>query len=418
LSEWQREWGWHGAPPRVQPLRMVGLALPEEVHRGRREPVHPIQERAFRFLLERGPLSQRVPTGNPDDPASALLDIDPRSARPEIELWTYRPKSAQPGEPLKPPAPDERGQSWRPRRHLLESREEEAHFAVEVDDQGRAQLRFGREGLGREPEIGTDVVVRYRIGIGVAGNVGAGALAHVFLLDGLIDIEKVRNPLPAWGGVDPEPIERVRLLAPAAYRADQPRAVTPADYERVVELHPQVSRAAATLRWTGSWYTVFLTIDRQGGARIDAAFEAELTAHLERYRMTGYDLEIQPPVLVPLEIEADVCVAATHFRSDVERAVLERLFGGGSGRGARAFFDPDELTLGQSVWLSRLLAAICEVPGVSSATVPVFHRYGRVAASEQENGVIPIARLEIAQLENDVNAPENGCLRLNLMGGK
>lgn len=32
LSDWQREWGWHGAPAHARALRLVGLELPAEEH--------------------------------------------------------------------------------------------------------------------------------------------------------------------------------------------------------------------------------------------------------------------------------------------------------------------------------------------------------------------------------------------------
>ena len=76
--------------------------------------------------------------------------------------------------------------------------------------------------------------------------------------------ESVSNPLPARGGTDPEPMEEARQNAPAAFRVQQ-RAVTPDDYAEKAGLHPDVQRAAATWRWTGCWYTIFLTIDRRGG---------------------------------------------------------------------------------------------------------------------------------------------------------
>jgi hypothetical protein len=69
---------------------------------------------------------------------------------------------------------------------------------------------------------------------------------------------KVRNPLSARGGQDPEPIAHAKLLAPVAFRT-QERAVTEDDYAAAAERHPDVQRAAATRRWTGSWYTMFIT---------------------------------------------------------------------------------------------------------------------------------------------------------------
>ena len=56
-------------------------------------------------------------------------------------------------------------------------------------------------------------------------------------------------------------------------------------------------------------------------------FEADIRAHIERYRMAGHDVEIDGPQFVALEIELHVCVAPEHFRSDVERELpfVERL---------------------------------------------------------------------------------------------
>ena len=90
----------------------------------------------------------------------------------------------------------------------------------------------------------------------------------------------VTNPLPAGGGIDPEPADAIRRDAPEAYLAVQERAVTAADYARGrSERDPHVQRPPATFRWTGSWHTVFVTADRAGGLRRSTtAFETDLRA--------------------------------------------------------------------------------------------------------------------------------------------
>ncbi len=133
-------------------------------------------------------------------------------------------------------------------------------FAVEVRDDGRAQLRFGDGTHGRIPDEHTRFTATYRQGNGAAGNVGAGAIAHALLAPALA-IESISNPLPAFGGIEPEDIEAARRDAPQAFRT-QERAVTAADYAAVSERRADVQRAAATFRWTGSWHTVFVTADR------------------------------------------------------------------------------------------------------------------------------------------------------------
>ena len=77
--------------------------------------------------------------------------------------------------------------------------------------------------------------------------------------------------MPARGGIDPETAAQIRRDAPQAFRT-QERAVTPDDYAAITERYAGVQRAAARLRWTGSWHTVFVTVDRVGGEPLDAAF--------------------------------------------------------------------------------------------------------------------------------------------------
>ena len=98
-----------------------------------------------------------------------------------------------------------------------------------------------------------------------AGNIGADTL--VLCTDPRID--RCTNPLPAVGGTDPETMDQIRRRAPQAFMT-QERAVTMADYERVTEMNTQVQNAVATLRWTGSWYTVFITAEPQGRRPDDA----------------------------------------------------------------------------------------------------------------------------------------------------
>ena len=184
---------------------------------------------------------------------------------------------------------------WAPVRDLLGSRADDREFVVEVEADLSAALRFGDDRRGRRPDSGTDFTAIYRTGNGVRGNIGADALVHVVAAPGIAAaIASVRNPLAAAGGTEPESLEDVRQRAPTAFRT-QERAVTPADYAEVTARNPEIQQAAATLRWTGSWRTVFITADRVGGADVDAGFEQELRRFVEPYRMAGQDIEVDAP---------------------------------------------------------------------------------------------------------------------------
>lgn len=344
--------------------------------------------------------------------AGALLRQDARAALPVIRLTAE-------------------GEVWTPAHDLLASDGSAREFVVEVENDGRGWLRFGDDISGRRPDPSSNFIASYRLGHGVRGNVGAEAIAHL-IAEPNIDaplaaaIRSLRNPLPASGGIEPEPIEEVKLYAPRAFLR-QERAVTLEDWAEVAGRHDEVQRAVATMRWTGSWNTVFLAIDRVGGRPVDAAFQAELHRHLERFRLAGYDLEIAGPRWVPLDIALTICVHAGHLRS-VIAAELAATFGTGELRdGTLGFFHPDNFSFGQPVYLSHVIARAARVEGVRfvSATPRAlpsdndnrFQRWGRRAAGEIESGVISIGRLEIARCDNDPNQPDNGRIRFFVEGG-
>jgi predicted phage baseplate assembly protein len=225
-----------------------------------------------------------------------------------------------------------------------------------------------------------------------------------------------RNPMPAQGGTAPQPLEAARLYAPQAFR-HQERAVTEADYAAAAERHPEVQKAAATRRWTGSWHTMFVTVDRRGGKDVDDAFEARLRAHLDRFRMAGYDLEIDGPHWVPLELAFQVCVAPGYVRADVEEALREVLSDRDLPDGRRGAFHPDNFTFGQTVYLAPLVAVAMAVPGVQRAQPIRFNRWREDDVGELAAGRITVGALEIARLDDDPSQPELGQLRFEMDGG-
>ena len=380
----------------------------------------------FRLTLAAAPLTMQCQPAdlNYDATTAALLtprtalDCGVRDARPALVLRVT----------------DEAGFSsiWRAMPDLLASNAFHNHFVVDVENDGRATVRPGDGDYGREFAGTRDILARYRVGNGRPGNIGADALAHIVVPPPVgppwPTITLVRNPIPAVAGEEPESIEQVRQYAPAAFRARQFRAVTEADYRAAALTTDGVSGAVAWFRWTGSWYTVFVGIDPRdpedlitengGRTRLSDGLERRVRHTLNRYRMTGYDLEIRAARYIPLEIEIDICVCPRHFRGDVAQAVRNALSSQTDTRGRTGFFSPDRFTFGEPVYLSQIYAAIEAVAGVDSAVVTVFQRFGRNPAGELGTGVLPIGPWEIARLDNDASRPENGVLTINALGGK
>lgn len=350
----------------------------------------------FHPVLDKGPVTQAAPFDPNTPSAFAATNLGLESRRPAVALQSGTIE-------------------WTVVSDLLNSFPEDRHFVVETERDGRARLRFGDDQNGRRPNTGAAFEATYRIGNGRVGNVGAEAIAHA--LTSTADIVAIRNPLPATGGVDPESMEAVRQAAPYAYRR-QERAVTTEDYARRAESFRDVQRAAATIRWNGHGHTVFVTVDRFANRPITASFEADLRAYLDQYRMAGYDLEVDGPRFIALEIGFFVCAEPEHFRAQVREQVLATLSANRLPDGSIGFFHPDNFTFGQPLYLSTLYAQIAEIEGVASVEATHFRRRGSTDPAPLADGVLTFGRLEIAQLENNPNFPERGAMSIEMGGGK
>ncbi|HMK92762.1 MAG TPA: baseplate J/gp47 family protein, partial [Thermoleophilia bacterium] len=252
---------------------------------------------------------------------------------------------------------------WTSVPDLLDSGAFDEQFVAEVDDEGRAELRFGDGEYGRElPADAAGLTVVYRVGNGRAGNVGHDTLTTIALAGAPGFVTGLRNPLAATGGVDAETVEQVRRRAPEAMRAVLKRAVTEADWVRAAEQLDGVSGAVATFRWTGTWLTIFVAVDPvdradlvdlpNGRTRLEASFERRVRAWLTRFRIAGHDIELRPPRFVGLELAVEVCAKHGYFRTDVQGAVRDALSARVLPDGTRGFFHPDRFTFGDDVYLS------------------------------------------------------------------
>jgi hypothetical protein len=190
------------------------------------------------------------------------------------------------------------------------------------------------------------------------------------------------------------------------------------DYEAVAEANPQVDRAAASLRWTGSWYTVFIAVEPAGGGNLSPTLQQTLMASEERFRLAGQDLLLDSPQYVSLEIELEICVDPNYFRGDVEQALLQVLGNKILPNGQKGLFFPDNFTFGQTVYLSPVYQAARSVPGVTSVRATKFQPQGVNTMQFLLAGEIKLGSLEVARLDNDLNFPDHGQLTLVMQGGK
>jgi len=308
------------------------------------------------------------------------------------------------------------GRPWRVRADLLGSTPFSRDFVVESGEEGSSSLRFGDGALGMAPAPGTRFRLRCRTGVGPAGNVGRGVLAHLEtpaagtpaaarLLGGVV---QVGYPLPATGGAAPEPGQAVRTRAPEAFHV-QARGATPADWVALAEALPQVRRAAATSGWQDTTPQDRVWVQRRGVFPEDGPFLDTVAAALEIYRPAGRGLRVLPPTYVGVDLGLTLGLHPRALRTAVRQGLRAAVHGGVFAHGSLGF--------GEEVWLSQVVAAAAAVEGVAWVRPDRFARWNPYGDAGGVPDGLPMAVHEVAVLKDDPAQPWNGLLALALQGG-
>ena len=304
--------------------------------------------------------------------------------------------------------------------HSDDTADQGRHFAVETNERQRSVLRFGNGSNGNQVPTNAIIAFSYQLGGSHTGNVGADALVQPFESDTNLKpawIDRAWNPLDVINGRDPEPASRVLRNAPEAFRARQLRAVTLTDYVERAQHVPGVSRAVASYAWTGSWRTVRIALDPKVGTAWDDVLSVA-SQQLNAVRLIGEDLELRPPVFVPLEITMDVCLRDEVWPQDV-RFVLEQEFSTGwTPDGRMAFFHPDAWTFGQSLHRSQMEGRLLLVQGVEHMLRIHVKRFNDRAAKPTLLEELTPRFNEIFEVLNNADSREHGYITFNLSGGR
>ena len=335
-------------------------------------------------------------------------DVPGEDPRPEISVsevdtgsWSYR-------RTLLSAKPFEQAFTLDPARYRLLDSEV---GASDYDGDDGDTLRFGDGELGSVPAERASFVVTYRVGGGRRGNVAADALTRIDPARATaLGVAGVSNPVPARGGRNAETDAQVRERAPQDFRTVQYRAVRAEDYDRaVVRELPWVQRAGTRFRYTGSWLTVFSTVDPRAGRSSPPDRGVELAQLLDRYRLAGYEAFGLSPRYASLDVSIAVCALPSAFRGDVQEGVLAAL---------RDFFHPDRFTFGDPLERSALEAAVQDVPGVDGVTAVRYRRRGHTQGFVPMLDTVEVAVDEIVRADNDPSRPDAGSFHVAVGGGK
>jgi predicted phage baseplate assembly protein len=284
--------------------------------------------------------------------------------RPQRSPVTRLP-SASGGIPQNELAVRVNGELWQEAPSLFRHGPTERIYTARTGDDGVTTLSFGDGRTGaRLPSGASNVVARYRTGLGLAGRLQADQLST--LLTRPVGLRAVTNPLPTDGGADPETLATARSSAPATVRTFG-RAIALQDFEDVAQQTGLVARARASWAWIGLERAVQLTVAGVDGAHLSSDAMAVLHAALNSVRDPNHPLILGNLWRVPVVVTARLLRNRAFETDAVEAAARAALL---------AFLSFDAQPLAHPLHLSQIVAALQGATGVAAVDVDLFRIKG------------------------------------------
>ena len=252
---------------------------------------------------------------------------------------------------------------WHEVSSLYPAGPDERSFVTRDTERGTVVAGFGDGVRGaRLPTGQQNVRATYRRGLGLAGNVAAGAVSQV--MDPPLGLTKVTNPLPATGGADPQTPDGAREAIPLPVRTLD-RAVSLLDYADYARAFTGVAKASATVLTLPGGRTIVVTVAAAGGGPVPADVCARLVTSLRGHGDPLVAVAVVPHRPASLRVALKVRVDPDHATQAVLAAVAGEV-GRAFGFAVRDFAAPAHR--------SELAAAAHRVPGVVAVDIDRFYR--------------------------------------------
>jgi hypothetical protein len=315
------------------------------------------------------------------------------------------------------------GKLWTREDHLHQSQSFDTHYVAVTDNAGRLWLQFGDGVRGREIEVDVAtgrplVTVRmvYRVAEPLDGNCARDTLTEVVQPSDpgftVLGVTSITNVTPGMGGRRKDTLDEIRDGIPMSLKhGELQRAVALADYAAIARTVEGVSRAAAK-GLDGPFNTVLVLIDAENEAALSGLLQQQVWQRIEETRMAGREHFVAPAEYVPLRVELAICVQPGFLRHEVRDRVLAALRPGAGQQ--TGYFHPDNLSFGQDIESGDLIAFVQSIPGVRSVKITAFCRLDASVATVEDR--IDLGPTEVARLDADEDFPENGILKLTIVG--
>lgn len=224
-------------------------------------------------------------------------------------------------------------------------------FVTREDEQNKTHVQFG-DGINgaRLPSGVNNVVVTYRYGSGAEAP-DAGSLTVI--LQPLPGLKAIRNPVPAGGGADPDPPQKIKRYAPQSVLT-LGRAVSADDYETIAAQAPGVARAKAYWTWDPIQQRSLVKIYVGDDANAVSAAHIALAAADDPNR----PVQVSLAYALKTHLRLTLVVDPNYVTSDVVSAASAALLDPDTG-----LFGTNVIGVGQRIYESQLYEACLAVPG-------------------------------------------------------
>ncbi len=251
------------------------------------------------------------------------------------------------------------GVTWRAVDSLYSEDGKSQSYMVEIDDDGRATVRFGdgRNGA-RLPTGSENVTAGYRSGVGLAGRVAANSLQ--LLVTRPLGIREVTNPLPAAGAAAPDTVAQARSNGAVAART-LGRIVSLSDFEDFARSFAGIAKVAAV-----PIAGVHLTVAGVDGGAVDpgSALYGNLLQAIEAARLPGPPVSLSSYEPLPFRVSAQLVTDPRYRPEDVTASVSAALL---------AAFAFDRRELAAPVYASDIVRVIQSVAGVVAVDLDALY---------------------------------------------
>jgi len=231
------------------------------------------------------------------------------------------------------------GIEWERVDYLTDS-QPRREFRVEFDPNYKGFIMFGNSKAGLIPSNGSTILVQYRTGGGIAGNITTGSITvqRGFLVPGF----EFRVPVTITNytrgefGYDGDSIEEIKRKLPQYVRT-QNRAVSGDDYKVLAdqfstEFNGQIGKSTAVLRNYGCAANIvdlyiLARSNNDGLQEANDQLKSSLQEELENKKMFTDFLCIKDGVIIEVDVSVDVVVSKFYkkFKDELEEKILRRI---------------------------------------------------------------------------------------------